>query len=181
MLHLQDCGHKNLTLIDAPDAIRNGILEGPRGAFIVAKSIENAMEYEADRLTKSLSRKQGITCDQMSEAMVPYLNKIYQLSKLEQPRSLELAYNLVVVLSDCSYAEDYNAGGDGHRPSDEPADALLRRLAIKRRRAGEQWDVGTDLKYLMQERDHLAASDLAIDLWFPRTIELFEGWVSAGE
>lgn len=80
------------------------------------------------------SRRTGVSSDDLSRAMVPFVGETKKLSSLPGCESLELAIKLVIDLSSKSSAAlgDGDAG-EGERPSDELADQLMCRLAQTKR------------------------------------------------
>jgi hypothetical protein len=106
--------------------------------------------------------------------MLKYVDRIRQLSKLSNPDSVKLAYDLVLHLADSSFGDLDEVAGHGNRSSDEPADELLFVLANKRRKNGEEWDYKRTLEDLKWTRD--AVTLYGIEPYFPTSIALFEGW-----
>lgn len=120
------------------------------------------------------ARKTGVDSDDISRAMTPFIHEISELSKLDNPKALEKAYNLLKKLREQSYGDiDSDGGGCGDRPSDEPADRLLTRLVQGRAEAGEVWDWGRDLVHIRSEGERLALYGVG-EPWFPETQKALE-------
>jgi hypothetical protein len=123
---------------------------------------------------------EGADSDDISRAMTPFIHEIDKLSKLDNPKALEEAYDLLNMLRQESYGDlDSDGGGYGDRPSDEPADRLLARLIRERTEAGEVWDWGRDLKDIQGEGEELA--DYGIEPWFPETQKALKDIQGEGE
>lgn len=122
------------------------------------------------------ARRTGITSDDLSKAMVPWIRHIEGISKADHPRSLERAYYLLKVAAECSY----NAvSGYGDRRSDKPADELMVRLFRARLLAGETWDWTKELKEFEDEAKNLKEYD--IEEWFPETRKVLKECVEKTE
>ncbi|ROW09951.1 hypothetical protein VPNG_06295 [Cytospora leucostoma] len=146
----------------APTTLRPLLKARPEAALSMAASIGRRMSNESMRLCSKLynCRKTGITSDDISQAMEKFLPEIEELMTFPDPDTLKLAYQLVIQLSRGSFGdldESAKACGFGDRPSDEPADLLLRRLIRKRLAAGETWNWEGDLKELDDTCKHVGA------------------------
>jgi hypothetical protein len=139
----------------------------------MAASIRKRMLEVSRRLGSQMynCKATGITSDDMSEAMTDFLPEIKDLMMLPNPDALKHSYDLVIELSQSSYGDldSPKACGYGDRPSDEPADLLLRRLIRKRLAAGETWDWKEDLEELDKTSKHVG--DYGIEPWYPRSRE----------
>ena len=120
-----------------------------------------------------LSRKTGLTSDDMSEAMVDFIGQVEGVRRL--PDSTAIAFDLVMALSEYSYGDlDCDGGGYGERPSDEMVDDLLGELATERRKLEPQWDHRGVLQTLKAQAKHF--SDYGIEDFCAGTIKLLSGW-----
>ncbi|KAK7736633.1 hypothetical protein SLS53_006836 [Cytospora paraplurivora] len=113
--------------------------------------------------------KTWTTSDNVSKSMEKFLPDIEELMTIPNPDTLRLAYELVIQLSRDSFGDlDVSEScGFGDRPSDEPADLLLRRLIRKRLAAGETWNWKRDLKVLDDTCKHVGA--YGIEPWYPKS------------
>ncbi|KAH8884871.1 hypothetical protein GQ53DRAFT_846017 [Thozetella sp. PMI_491] len=153
----------------APPPIQKLLREQPDANKHAAASITREIGATYEKIMeKSWDKYSGVTSDDVSKAMVPYLAKIEQLSTMSGSDSLRLAYNLVGKLKNRSYLgfDDFHCGY-GQRPSDEPADALLVRLMDARRAAGETWDWAGELKALEKQAHHHA--EYGVEPWFVKS------------
>lgn len=110
----------------------------------MAASIRKRMAGVSGRLRSQIYnwKVTGTTSDDVSAAMTDFLPEIEDLMMLPSPDALRLSYELVIELSQSSYGDldVLKSCGYGDRPSDEPADLLLRKVIRKRLAAGETWD-----------------------------------------
>ena len=83
------------------------------------------------------ARKTVVTSDYMSDAVLPFLDEAKEL--LDILGSVGIAFDLVRILGDNSHGDldSSKASGYGERPSDPIVDALLEKLAPKRRGRAE--------------------------------------------
>lgn len=86
--------------------------------------------------------------------MTTLLQVVNKLRKSRAKNALSLTCGLVLELASLSYGGLENCENDD-RLSDEPANRLLRRIVKRRRDAGEQWDMVSDLDRLKCEGEKL--------------------------
>ena len=117
-----------------------------------------------------------ITSDDMSSAMVPFIQQIAEFSKLSPPETIHLAFDLVLDLGDESYGDmDVKHGcGFGDRPSDGPADRLLCNLATQKRNLDPTWRYRKVLIALSGTSDGLA--EYGIETYFINAIRMMKLW-----
>ncbi|KAF2193399.1 hypothetical protein K469DRAFT_745028 [Zopfia rhizophila CBS 207.26] len=165
---------KGLALV-APPSIRRDMLSRPNGIGIKAlvKNIRDGMDTAFHKLENAIpnSRKTGITSDDLCSALAPFLDEINKIRKMNGEDNLKFAYELVLELADHSTYEWET--GYGFRPTDAPADELRERIAVSRRKRGEEWNYMEELREM--ETDQFEFSSCI--KWFPRTIKLFLEWV----
>ena len=143
----------------------------------MAKSILIAIFNAYEELEEQTCdvRETGVTSDDVSKAMVPFLTDIKKLSELSDPKALELAYLRILYLGKHSYAElDSKACGYGDRKSDEPADELLLSILTKRKERKDEWDYVPDLHDLEKRAKLLRA--YGINTWLTESIKLLREW-----
>ena len=151
------------------------MLAGPGAAEALAGQIKAAAEKVSDRLCYETcdARKTGVTSDDMSQAMMPFLDEVEELRKL--PHSTTLAFDLVMDLGEYSYGEmDMEGCGYGERPSDLDVDDLLVELATERKAIDPSWNFLSVLETLQERASHL--SDYGIEEFCVQTIDLLSGW-----
>lgn len=156
------------------------MLIGPGAAKALANQIESAARKVSDKLDVETwnVRKTGVTSDDMSEAMMPFLDEVEELRKL--PDSTAIAFDLVMVLANCSYGGMDNGGcGCGDRPSDQEVDDLLVQLATERKNIDPSWDYPHVLDSLQKEAEYL--NGYGIEDFYTQTIDLLSAWQRAGE
>lgn len=159
----------------APDSIRKHILTGPGAAKLLAGQIESAAFKVSDKLhTKTYNaRKTGVTSDDMSQAMMPFLDEIEDLRKL--PGSTAIAFDLVITLGEYSYGEmSGGASGYDERPSDLEVDELLDELAMERKKIEPSWDFSRVLDTLEERAKEL--DSFGIERFCAETLELLSAW-----
>lgn len=118
------------------------------------------------------ARKTGVSSDDLSAAVEGFLADIEELSRMDGPESLRLAYELMEDFRGFSYGDLDNGGsGEGDRPSDEPGDELLAELIGRWVAAGDVWDASKDLGVLNREAKYL--DDYDIEPWYPKSRRLF--------
>lgn len=144
----------------------------PVGAKALAKTIRTKMNDVHGPLQEQAweHRRTGITGDEMSQAMVPFISSIQKLAQIDDQEALEEAYELMFHLKQLSYDEE--GSGEGERDSDEPADELLAELIAKRVAAGHVWKWTEDLEDLEHEAEERAC--YGVEPWFPKTKEALE-------
>lgn len=151
------------------------MLTGPGAAKTLADQIKVAASKVSDKLYDKTfnARKTGISSDDMSEAMLPFLDEIEELRKL--PDSTAIAFDLVMTLGEYSYG-DMNSGGSGYgeRPSDQDVDELLVELATERKNIDPSWNFLHVLDTLQERAENLA--DYGIEDFCARTIDLLSSW-----
>ena len=133
------------------------MLTGPGAAKALAEQIRTAAARVSEKLeTKTLNaRKTGVTSDDMSEAMMPFLDEVEGLREL--PESTAVAFDLVVDLGRYSYGDlDSDRGGYGDRPSDPEVDDLLVELAEERIKIEPFWNFSEVLDELQEQAKHLS-------------------------
>lgn len=147
-------------------------------AKILANQIEDAAGEVSEQLSSEAmnSRKTGVTCDDISAAMMEYLGEVEGVRKL--PGGAPIAFDLVMRLGRYSYGElgdgDFGGSGYGNRPSDPVMDKLLSKLARERRREEPSWDYEKALK-IMKERDAWLRQ-FGIYNFCSKSIKLLPGW-----
>lgn len=156
------------------------MIKCPDAATRIASEIEEAalkafrpLEDKALR-----SRKTGVTSDDLSQAMVPFLREAEEL--LGDRQRLENAFivlKLVRVLARYSYG-DLGSGGSGYgeRPSDSLVDSLLMTLASHIKITDPRLNWEQLLGDLQREAQFL--SEFGINGYCLRTIELLSAWES---
>lgn len=162
-------------MTEAPQRIRQHMLAGPGAAKLFAGQIKSAACKISDQLhTKTYNaRKTGVTSDDMSQAMMPFLHEIEELRKL--PGSTAIAFDLVMTLGAYSYGElDGGASGYDERPSDPEVDELLVDLALERKKIEPSWDTSRVLDTLQKQDKEL--DDFGIEGFCADTIELLSAW-----
>jgi len=112
-------------------------------------------------------RKTGVTGDDLSQAMEPFIYSIQDLANVDDEHSLEEAYELMFHLKSLSCDDECSSYGD--RDSDEPADEFLAELISKRVAAGHVWKWTEDWEDLEREAKNRAS--YGIEPWFPKTRE----------
>lgn len=141
----------------------------PGGVKALAKAIRAEMSSVHDPLEEEACdyRKTGVTSDDMSNAMVPFISDIRELAEVDDEESLDEAYELMFCLKSLSY--DSEGSGYGVRRSDEPADQFLAELIAKRVAAGHVWKWTEDLEDLVHEAEDRAR--YGVEPWFLKTQE----------
>jgi len=113
----------------------------PNAANSFAAQIETRSLQAYEEMEEKIwqARKSGVTSDDLSDAMMPFLAEVEEL--LEFPNSTVIAFDLVVALGGYSYG-GLNSGGCGYgeRPSDVEVDDLLVELAPERRKVEPSWN-----------------------------------------
>ena len=103
--------------------------------------------------------------------MLPFVGEIEKLSLSPGSDIIDLAFDSLCELGNCSCGEMYSKGRDyGERPSDAPADDLLCRLAAAKRSASSFWDYTKDLTEFGIASKYLA--EYGIKTYVPKTIRL---------
>ena len=150
------------------------MLTGPGAAKTLAKQIRTAASEGSEELeTKTFtSRKTGVTSDDMSEAMMPFLDEIEGLREL--PESTAVAFDLVMTLAGYSYGDLDSGAGYGERPSDPVVDNLLAELAEDRIEIEPFWNFSKVLDNLQKQAKNL--SGYGIEGFCARTIDLLTAW-----
>lgn len=121
----------------------------------------------------SNARKPGITSDDLSSAMVPFLMEAKGL--LDIPGSVGVVFGLVKSLGDMSYGDLDSGCGYGDRPSDPMVDELLSKLARSRRDEDQGWDFVNLLDDLKRRDDRL--KKYGIEDYCVRTRKLLSDWM----
>jgi hypothetical protein len=156
---------------ETPSYIRKHI-EAKSG---VAKSLYGSIKASINKActrffdSHTYRTRKGVTGDDYSAAVEPFIDDIDKLSEL--PGGLELAFDLVLYLGTKSQGElvDGCCGcGNGDRPSDEPADELLCLLAKRMKANVEGWNPVKELERLRQQSKSL--EEYGIDTYFPRSM-----------
>lgn len=159
----------------APPQIQNRMNQRAGAAAKLAESIRANMDLVHERMENDLLdyRHSGVTADDVSKAMVPYIDQIAKLSRLQDPGALRLAQEVLLELaSNTTPVED--ASGYGERPSDAKCDDLL--YSILERRA-DAIDMEHDVVKKTKEEIEDTAKSLAgygIEPWFPKSLELLK-------
>lgn len=162
-------------LIEAPISIRQYMDHQPDAARILAAQIKSEASKVSHKLSDKVlrSRKTGVTSDDISAAMVPFLNEVDGVRRL--PNGVRVAFDLVMALAANSYGElDSGGSGYGERPSDEIVDELLSELAPERRAIDPSWDFVEVLEDLKQHAELLG--DYGIEDFCSSTIKLLSEW-----
>lgn len=84
--------------------------------------------------------------------MLPFLDEAEEL--LDIPGSVKIVFDLIMKLASYSYGDMESGSGDGDRPSDSEVDALLLKLAPKRRGIEPRWNYQEILKELKEVADN---------------------------
>ena len=151
------------------------MLSGPDAASTLAEQIRDAACEIGDGLrTQTESpRRTRVNSDDMSKAMMPFLDEVRDLREL--PESTAIAFDLVMTLARCSYGTmDYGGCGDGDRPSDPEIDDLLVELATERKKIEPLWNFSWVLRELRERAQYLA--EYYIEDFCVQTIELLSAW-----
>ncbi|KAK5119218.1 hypothetical protein LTR85_007832 [Meristemomyces frigidus] len=119
----------------------------------------------------------------LSAAMLRFLPHVCELAKLPGPKAIDTAIDLIIELTVLSHAipDGQAASSTVHRPSDYPADLLLRRL-LKKKLANDIYQVkdedGWDDKLLDRLRGTAADMDKrGVPTIFGRSIARLERWL----
>lgn len=148
----------------------------PNAAKLFAAQIEDSASKIYRKLeAKSLNaRKSGVTSDDLSEAMMPFLKKVEQLFEL--PNSTAVAFDLFIALENYSYGGlgSMKAERNGERPSDVEVDELLVELARQRRTTEPHWKFVEVLERLKAQAKDLA--DYGIEDFCSDMIKLLTEW-----
>lgn len=124
------------------------------------------------------ARKRGVTSDDMSFAMLPFLAEVETVKKL--PGGLPFAFDLAMDLARFSYGcLDGGGCGYGNRLSDKKVDGLIRELARERRDEEPGWDFGKAFEILRSQSKELA--EYGIEGFCAGSIGLMEGWMGEEE
>lgn len=162
-------------MTEVPESIRQHMLTGPGAAKLLAGQIKAAASRISDKLcTKTYNaKKTGVTSDDMSKAMMPFLDEIEDLRKL--PNSTAIAFDLVMTLGEYSYGE-LGCGGSGYdeRPSDIEVDELLVELATERKKIESFWNFPRVLDTLQEQAKEL--DGFGIEGFCAETIGLLSAW-----
>lgn len=151
------------------------MLTGPGAAKALAKQIRIAAGEVSNKLEAKTSnaRKTGVTSDDMSKAMMPFLDEIQGLREL--PESTVVAFDLVMILGGYSYGDlDGDGGGYGDRPSDLEVDDLLVELAEERIKIEPFWNFSQVLDKLQGQAKHL--SGYGGEGFCAQAIDLLSAW-----
>lgn len=162
-------------MTEVPESIRQHMLTGPGAAKALAGQIKAAASKVSSKLCSKTynAKKTGVTSDDMSKAMMPFLDEVEELRKL--PDSTAIAFDLVVLLGEYSYGEmDCKGCGYGERPSDPEVDELLVELATERKKIDPFWNFSHVLGTLQGRAKHLR--DYGIEDFCAQTIDLLSGW-----
>jgi hypothetical protein len=164
-------------MTDTPKAILTDMLSQPDGVGLdtYANSLCSKMAtiYRpmADK-TENFKRT-GVTSDDISSKVVPFLKAVKTIRDVQdQPKSLAVAYRLIMNLQSYSYGAPEASYGD--RPSDTLSDTMLVEVAEERRQKGEVWDYAGDLEDI--ERTSSMLNEYGISTYFPKAISLFKRW-----
>lgn len=107
--------------------------------------------------------------------MLPYVDQISQLARLQDPEALRLAQELLLDLADnttSGIGDDGKACGYGDRPSDPKCDELLYNILEKR---ADVFDMESEAVQQAKKRIEDTSRNLegyGIEPWFPRSLEL---------
>lgn len=151
------------------------MLTSPGAAKTLAKQIDAAARKISDELCDDTynARKTGVTSDDMSEAMMPFLDEVEELRKL--PNSTVTAFDLVMTLAEYAYGGLKSGGcGYGERPSDEEVDGLLVELATERKAIEPSWNFHHVLNTLREQNEEL--DRYGIEDFCAQTIDLLSAW-----
>ena len=150
----------------------------PNAASILATQIRSAAAEVSDELSDQAlnARKTGVTSDDMSSAMLEYLDEVEGVKRL--PGGIPLAFDLVMDLAGYSYGSlddgDGKASGYGDRPSDAIVDGLIMDLAVERSEVEPAWDHRKALEELRKQNKHVA--EYGIEGFCEKSIGLLDGW-----
>ena len=151
------------------------MLTGPSAAKTLADKIEAAASKVSEELCEATynASKIGVTSDDVSQAMMPFLDEVEELRKL--PDSTAIAFDLVVTLGEYSYGDlGPGRGLYRDRPSDPEIDELLVELAIERKKIDPLWKFDRVLGRL--EIMAVNLSDFGIEDFCAQTIHLLSDW-----
>lgn len=156
----------------ALQSIRQHIFAGPIAAKALAAQLKAAASKISDKLCTKIynARKPGVTPNEMSEAMVPFLNEIEELREISD--SMVIALDLVMILGEYSYGGMESGGsGYGERPFHPELDSPLVELATHRKEVEPFWNFSHVLETLQEQANHL--NDYGLEDFFAQTISIF--------
>ncbi|TKA72327.1 hypothetical protein B0A55_06750 [Friedmanniomyces simplex] len=165
-------------LLKAPPSIRQQIDAREDGAAALAAAIKTAISKAIEDLEPDdwQSHHDDVNGDDVSAAVLPFIEHIRGLSNFPHADSISLAMELLVYLVDSSYGElDTHVGcGNGDRPSDAPADDLFCYLARRRAKQEPSWDYTPMLKRL--ESVSQGPFEFGIETPFTKTVAMMRKW-----
>ena len=160
-----------------PASLQKHLEKREGGSRSLALSIHQATNdaYEDIEPQTWNARKTGVTLEDVSQAMVPFLANIKRLRSMPDADALRLAYGCVRDLDNHSYVDlDPGGSGYGDRYSDEPADEMLVSILKERKKKNDVWDRAKDLADLERRSKYL--NDYGIETWFPKSIKFLQTW-----
>ena len=154
------------------------MLDHPEAAAKLASQIQAAaLDVYESLFEQSLNaRRSGVTSDDLSKAMMPFLRETRGLlEEIRAPGTVGIVFDLVKTLADYSYGE-LDDGGCGYddRPSDPVVDDLLEKLAGQRLEIEPAWDCNSVLEDLKETKEYL--SGYGINDFCSQTIWLLSAW-----
>ena len=153
------------------------MLTGPSAAKTLADQIEAAASKVSEELCEATynARKTGVTSDDVSKAMMPFLDEVEELRKL--PDSTAIVFDLVVTLGEYSYGDLGPIGSlYSDRPSDSEIDELLFELATERKKIDPLWKFDCVLGRLENMARNLR--EFGIEDFCVHSIDLLSDWQS---
>ncbi|CAJ2512625.1 Uu.00g007440.m01.CDS01 [Anthostomella pinea] len=165
--------------LKAPPSIRKQLEGSPNGASKLAEAIKRAISDVYSPLEEDFDDPySGVTNDDISSAMVPFIADIDKLSYLTDTKSTDLAIDCMLFLGKHSFGQLEKEDGNGSRKSDVPADELMYRLVRARREAEPDWDFSAVLSEL-KKTNELLDQCVGIEGYFVRSIAKMEKWSKA--
>lgn len=165
-------------MVEAPPNIRKHLERRKGAAAVYAAAVRKAIRDAYSPLAEECydAKKSGVTSDDISAAMEPFIKSVEKLSFYPGPESLDLAIELLLDLGGHSYGELDTPHGCcfGDRPSDVPADHLLCQLAKEKHDKDPEWDYSSMLDDLKAARKNL--KDYGIDTYFARAVKMMQRW-----
>ncbi len=155
------------------------MLAGAEAAKVLAEEIQAPLaELRRRRGDETLdARRTGVSSDDMSSAMLPFLAEIDELRRL--PGGAAVAFDLVVTLGMYSYGDMDGGGcGYGNRPSDLEVDELLVELATERRGIEPNGDFRKVHDVWRERAEYFA--ECGIEGFCAQSIDLLSGWEKDG-
>ena len=180
---------------DAQSKLLNKLFEDPAVQPAVVAAVHalleesipsrvRAIEKEMARATKHLDTGENFklarmySIDDHPEAVAPFLHDVAQLARLPCRGATKAAFNLLLSVAEESIPSIENEWKEpgGREPFDRAADAMLFKLATRRREEeGDTFEYAGTLKELKKTAAEMK-EDFESESWFPKTIALMESW-----